>query len=51
MSGDKLANTACRCCARVNGCLDSADVAADHDGHKAAADMDLADQMNVCCFS
>ena len=50
MRGDELANAACSCCACVNGCLDSADVAADHNGHEAAANLNLTDQTDVCCL-
>ena len=34
----------------VGRSLDSADIAADHDGHEAGADLLLTDQMNVCCL-
>ena len=34
----------------VDSGLDSADIAADHDGHEAGADLLLADQMNISCL-
>ena len=50
---DELARAADALCggsACVDSGLDSADIAADHDGHEAGDDPLLTDQMRVCCL-
>ena len=48
MGAVQLADALCGGSACVDSGLDSADIAADHDGHEAGADLLLTDQMNVC---
>ena len=44
---DQFANTLCCCCASVGCCLNSANIAADHDSNETAADKFLADEGNI----
>ena len=47
MDGDELADLLGGRCACIRGGLDRADVAAHHDGDEAAADLLLADELDV----
>ena len=50
MAAVQLADALCCGSACIDSSLDCADIAANHNGDEAGADLRLADQMNVCCF-
>ena len=50
MDGDEVANAVSCCAAGFGSCLDSADIAADHDGDETAADVDFAAKADVRRF-
>ena len=50
MGAVQLADALCGGGACIDSGLNSADIATDHDGHEAGADLLLADQMNISCL-
>ena len=50
MDGDQLAHLFCGGCAGIGGGFHRAHIATDHHGHKTAAHLLLAHQLDICGF-